>query len=131
MAAVSGHGAHERTTRQSCDESLSGPRVGAVDRVAASIAGWPRLGFDGMVMNCHDDSQRSNRLAVTVGHLRVVDRVAASVASWPRLGFDGLMMTRHDDSQRSGRWRCPQRHHLRWRLRWRAAGKAGPRGTPT
>ena len=52
----------------------------------------------------HDDSQRSSRLAVTVGDLgdlRVVDRVVASIASLPRLGFDGSMMTRHDDSQRS------------------------------
>ena len=61
--------------------------VRVVDRVAASVASWPRLGFDGTVMNCHDDSQRSNRLAVTVGHLRVVDRVVASIASLPRLGW--------------------------------------------
>ena len=72
-----------------------------VDRVAASVASWPRLGFDGSMMTRHDDSQRSRPLAVTFGDLRVVDRVAASVASWPRLGFDGSMMTRHDDSQRS------------------------------
>ena len=55
-------------------------------------------------MKRHDDSQRSGRLAVRVGHLRVVDRVVASIACLPRLGFDGSMMTRHDDSQRSGRW---------------------------
>ena len=57
------------------------------------------------MMTRHDDSQRSDRLAVTVGDVRVVDRVAASIASLPRLGFDGSMMKRHDDSQRSGRWR--------------------------
>ena len=65
--------------------------VRVVDRVAASVASWPRLGFDGTVMNCHDDTpgwrKRSNRLAVTVGHLRVVDRVVASIASLPRLGW--------------------------------------------
>ena len=52
-----------------------------------AYASVPRVGFDGTVMNCHDDSQRSNRLAVTVGHLRVVDRVVASIASLPRLGW--------------------------------------------
>ena len=72
-----------------------------VDRVPASIASSPRLGSDGSMMKRRDDSQRSDRLAVTFVDLRVVDRVAASVASWPRLGFDGSMMTRHDDSQRS------------------------------
>ena len=46
------------------------------------------------------DSQRSGRLAVTFGELRVVDRVAASTGSLPRLGFDGSVMKRHDDSQR-------------------------------
>ena len=39
--------------------------------------------FDGSAMRRHDDSQRSGRLAVTVGDLRVVDRVAASIASTP------------------------------------------------
>ena len=55
------------------------------------------------MMTRHDDSQRSDRLAVRVGHLRVVDRLAASIASSPRLEFDGSMMKRHDDSQRSDR----------------------------
>jgi hypothetical protein len=44
------------------------------------------------VMRRHDDSQRSERLAVTLGNLgnlRVVDRVAASIPSLSRLGFDG------------------------------------------
>ena len=53
--------------------------VRVVDRVAASVASWPRLGFDGTVMNCHDDSQRSNRLAVTVGHLH--PRLAAVIVA--------------------------------------------------
>ena len=76
-----------------------------VDRVVASIASLPRLGFDGSMMTRHDDSQRSDRLAVTVGDLgdlRVVDRVAASTLACLAWGFDGSMMTRHDDSQRSG-----------------------------
>ena len=55
------------------------------------------------MMTRHDDSQRSDRLAVTVGDVRVVDRVAASRASLLRLGSDGTVMKRHDDSQRSGR----------------------------
>ena len=59
--------------------------------------------FDGSMMKRRDDSQRSGRLAVTVGDLRVVDRVVASIVSLPRLGFDGSMMKRRDDSQRSGR----------------------------
>ena len=50
-------------------ESLTG--------VAASIASLPRLRFDGSVMNCHDDSQRSCRSAETVGDPRVVDRVVS------------------------------------------------------
>ena len=36
-----------------------------VDRVVASIASLPRLGFDGSMMTRHDNSQRSSRLAVT------------------------------------------------------------------
>ena len=44
-----------------------------VDRVVASIASLPRLGFDGSMMTRHDDSQRSDRLAVTFGDRRVVD----------------------------------------------------------
>ena len=75
---------------------------GRSDRVVASIACLPRLGFDGSMMTRHDDSQRSDRLAVRVGHLRVVDRVAASTLACLAWGFDGSMMTRHDDSQRSG-----------------------------
>ena len=58
---------------------------------------------DQMRIERHDDSQRSGRLAVTFGELRVVDRVVASIASSPSLGFDGSVMNRHDDSQRSGR----------------------------
>ena len=53
------------------------------------------------MMTRHDDSQRSDRLAVTVGDVRVVDRVAASRASLLRLGSNGSEMKRHDDSQRS------------------------------
>ena len=79
------------------------PRVGAVDRVSKSRESAP-LGVRRMQMTRHDDSQRSDRLAVRVGHLRVVDRVVASIASLPRLGSDGSEMKRHDDSQRSGRW---------------------------
>ena len=83
-------------------------RVGhlrVVDRLVASIASLPRLGFDGSMMTRHDDSQRSDRLAVTFAHpgdpheSLTARRAYASV---PRLGFDGSMMTRHDDSQRSG-----------------------------
>ena len=43
----------------------TGPRVGhlgqlrVVDRVVASIASLPRLGFDRSMMKRHDDSQRS------------------------------------------------------------------------
>ena len=59
---------------------------------------------DQMRMERHHDSQRSDRLALTFGELRVVDRVVASIASLPRLGSDGSEMKRHDDSQRSGRW---------------------------
>ena len=55
-----------------------------------------------MPMKRHDDSQRSGRLAVTVGYFRVVDRVAASIASLLRLAFDGSMTKRHD-SQHVGR----------------------------
>ena len=91
------------------DDSQRGDRLAVafvdlrvVDRVVASIAGLPRLGFDGSMMKRHDDSQRSGRWPVMFGDVRVVDRVAASIASLPRLGFDGLMMKRHD-SQRSGR----------------------------
>ena len=58
---------------------------------------------DQMPMERHHDSQRSGRLAMTFGDLRVVDRVVASIASSPRLGSDGTVMTRYDDSQRSGR----------------------------
>ena len=58
---------------------------------------------DQMRMERHHDSQRSGRLAMTFGDLRVVDRVVASIASLPRLGFDRSMMKRHDDSQRSDR----------------------------
>ena len=39
--------------------------VRVVDRVAASIASLPRLGFDGSMMKRHDHSQRSGRLAMT------------------------------------------------------------------
>ena len=80
--------------------------VRVVDRMAASIASLPRLGFDGSMMKRHGDSQRSGRWPVTfgdLGDLRVVDRVVASIACLPRLGFDRSMMTRHDDSQRSDR----------------------------
>ena len=74
-----------------CPSTSRSPRIAGdphesltARRAYASV---PRVGFDGTVMNCHDDSQRSNRLAVTVGHLRVVDRVVASIASLPRLGW--------------------------------------------
>ena len=36
-----------------------------------------RSGFESTSMKCHEDSQRSDRLAVRVGHPRVVDRVVA------------------------------------------------------
>ena len=58
-------------------------------------------------MTRHDDSQRSDGLAVTFAHpgdpheSLTARRAYASV---PRLGFDGSVMKRHDDSQRSGRW---------------------------
>ena len=42
-----------------------------VDRVVASIASLPRVGFDGSMMKRHDHSQRSGRLAVTFGELLV------------------------------------------------------------
>ena len=55
-----------------CDDSQrSGPLamtfgdLRVVDRVVASIASLPRLGSDGSMMTRHDDSQRSDRLAVT------------------------------------------------------------------
>ena len=60
-------------------------------------------GIERMPMKRHDDSQRSDRSAMTAGHFRVVDRVAASIASLARLGFDGSVMNCHDDSHRSGR----------------------------
>ena len=74
--------------------------VRVVDRVAASVASWPRLGFDGTVMNCHDDSQRSNRLAVTFGDPHESLTARRAYDSVPRLGFRRMVMTRHDDSQR-------------------------------
>ena len=58
----------------------------------------------GSMMKRHDDSQRSDRLAVTFGDPHeslTARRVYASVL---RVGFDGSVMKRHDDSQRSGRW---------------------------
>ena len=56
-------------------------------------------------MTRREDSQRSGRLAVTFGELRVVDAAPRrAYASLPRLGSDGTVMTRHEDSQRSGRW---------------------------
>ena len=62
--------------------------------VRRAHASMPRLGSDGTVMTRYDDSQRSGRLAVTFGDLRVVDRVVASIASLPRLRFDGSVMKR-------------------------------------
>ena len=53
--------------------------------VRRAHASMPRLRSDGTVMTRYDDSQRSGRLAVTFGDLRVVDRVVASIASLPRL----------------------------------------------
>ena len=74
-------------------------------------------------MKRHDDNQRGDRLAVTFGDPHESLRARRAYASVPRVGFDGSVMKRHADSQRGGRW--PQRHHLRWRRRWRAAGSAG------
>ena len=70
-----------------------------VDRVGRGHASLPRLGSDGTVMTRHDDSQRSGRLAVTFGDLRVVDRFPAACDGSPlRVGWmrrqDGMM--RHD-----------------------------------
>ena len=62
--------------------------------VRRAHASMPRLRSDGTVMTRYDDSQRSGRLAVTFGDLRVVDRVVASIASLPRLRFDGSVMKR-------------------------------------
>ena len=84
------------------------PRV--VDRVTASIASLPRLGFDGSMMKRHDDSQHSGRWPVMFGDVRVVDRVAASTASLPRLGRR-MPMKCHDDSQRSNRLAVAQPVH--------------------
>ena len=76
------------------------PRV--VDRVTASRASLPRLGFDGSMMQRHDDSQHSGRWPVMFGDVRAVGRVSASTASLPRLGRR-MPMKCHDDSQRSNR----------------------------
>ena len=70
-----------------------------VDRVGRGHASLPRLGSDGTVMTRHDDSQRSGRLAVTFGDLRVIDRFPAACDGSPlRVGWmrrqDGMM--RHD-----------------------------------
>ena len=86
-AAVYAVAAQVRTPEQMLAVGLVAYPRGNLPALLGLIASWPRLGFDGTVMNCHDDSQRSNRLAVTVGHLRVVDRVVASIASLPRLGW--------------------------------------------
>ena len=66
--------------------------VRVVDRLVASIASLPRLGFDGSMMTRHDDSQRSDGLPVTFAHpgdpheSLTARRAYASV---PHLGFDG------------------------------------------
>ena len=62
--------------------------VRVVDRVAASIASLPRLGFDGSMMKRHDDSQRGDGLAVTFGdpHESLTARRAYASFSLPRLG---------------------------------------------
>ena len=71
--------------------------VRVVDRLVASIASLPRLGFDGSMMTRHDDSQRSDRLAVTFGDRRVVDRRAAPMlaclAVRRRMADEASMMT--------------------------------------
>ena len=74
-----------------------------VDRVVASIASSPRLGFDGSMMKRHDDSQRSHRLAVTFGDPYESLTARRAYASLPRLGFSRMPMKRHNDSQRSDR----------------------------
>ena len=51
--------------------------LGVVDRVVASTACLPRLGFDGSMMTRDDDRQRSGRWPVIFGDVRVVDRVVA------------------------------------------------------
>ena len=70
-----------------------------VDRLAASIASLRRVGFDGSVMNCHDDvpgwheapgwRQRGDGLAVTFGDPHESLTARRAYASVPRLGFDG------------------------------------------
>ncbi len=59
-------------------------------------------GIERMPMTGHDDSQRSGRLAMTFGDLRVVDRFPAACDGSP-LGVGWMSMMRHDDSQRSDR----------------------------
>ena len=84
-----------------------------VDRMAASIASLPRLGFDGSMMKRHDDvpgwhgapgwRQRSDRLAVTIGDPHEsLTACRAYASSVPRLGRR-MPMKRHDNSQRSSR----------------------------
>ena len=76
-----------------CPSTSRSPRIAVgdvrvVDRVAASRASLLRLGSDGTVMKRHDDSQRSGRLAVTFGELRVVDSAPRPrYHAWP--GVDG------------------------------------------
>ena len=74
--------------------------VRVVDRLVASIASLPRLRFDGSMMKRHDDSQRGDRLAVTLGDPHESLTARRAYASVPRLGFRRMVMTRHDDSQR-------------------------------
>ena len=73
--------------------------VGAVDRVAAPIAGLPRLGSDGSMTKRHD-SQHSGGL---VGDVRSVDRFPPACDGSPLGDSAGMRMKRNDDSQRGDR----------------------------
>ena len=48
-------------------------------------------------MNRHDDSQRSDRLAVTFGDPHESLTAHRAHANVPRVGFDGSVMKRHDE----------------------------------
>ena len=73
--------------------------VRVVDRVAAPIAGLPRLGSDGSMMKRHD-SQHSARL---VGDVRSVDRFPPACDGSLLGDSAGMGMKRNDDSQRGDR----------------------------
>ena len=76
--------------------------VRVVDRVAAPIAGLPRLGSDGSMMKRHD-SQHSARLVGDVGDVRSVDRFPPACDGSLLGDSAGMGMKRNDDSQRGDR----------------------------